>query len=88
MQNHFARLKAGRHQKLQTPLEGVVYGQVPEDRLVVINDILEGVRGYFAAHPQEGKYDQKATVRAVVNLAERGFLKEVYGGRIERLLEG
>jgi hypothetical protein len=87
MQTHYVRRAVRHNVRFATPLESLVYSRVPSDRLVTRPDVLDDLRGHLARHPDEGPFDAREAEGAVATLAERGFLKEVHGVRLERWLE-
>lgn len=90
METHFVRVRPKTGVALNGPLESLVLDHVPAGRLSVMADIQERVSAYFSRHPDEAKtYSNRSPkdVRGSVSaLAERGFLKEINGVRLERWL--
>lgn len=88
METHFVSRKQRFHTRLNSVLEGVVYNKTPSDRLVLKDDIVAAAVRHFGDHPEDGPGPTPREVCGTVDsLAERGFLLEVNGVRLERWLE-
>jgi hypothetical protein len=85
MDTHYVRQRTPFHSKLQSPLESLVYHATPEKRLVVFEQILDASKE-AALKAGEPVPSHKAVAGILASLTERGFIKELYGVKLERLL--
>lgn len=75
--NLYVRRKLKYHQRLSTPVEGLVYQHTPRDSAIGHADLLRAVRDYYQAHPDEGEYRLGHVEEAIFSLLHRGFIEEV-----------
>jgi hypothetical protein len=63
------------HEKLPSPLAGIVYQQASLKEPLSVGDLVERTHKYFTNHPQEG-YHNRGTIRKVVELlVQLGYLQ-------------
>ncbi len=85
METHYIRCKLPFNQKLSSPIETIIYNAVPAKRLVTIEEIYERSKAE-AAKNGERFPSRKSFTTLVGSMADRGFIKEFYGMRLERIL--
>jgi hypothetical protein len=88
MQTHFSRRKkkSGYGNRLSSPLESVVIHVMPDDRLVTLDEAYKLVQ--LRCKAERMSYPTKKNLLNILtDLCVRGFLVEVHGTRITRVLE-
>lgn len=88
LKTHYVRLRAPFHRRLASPLEGLVYQAVPDDRLVTFEDVWGAVRGACPKNGTARPVSRKALEGVLAGLAERGFVCELHGVKLNRLVQG
>jgi Tat protein secretion system quality control protein TatD with DNase activity len=85
MKTHYVRLRRPPRSELDSPAESIVLAAVPLDRLVTVTDVFDVVAAAFrkeAINPPS----QQGVANMLAKLAEREFVKEVVGVRLEAML--
>lgn len=85
METHYIRCKLPFNQKLSSPIETIVYNAVPEKRLVTLDEIYTRARESASKHGERFP-SRKVFVSLVASMSDRGFIKEFYGMKLERML--
>lgn len=82
MGHAYVRVRLTYHQRLATPLEGLVYQKASPTEPVDADDLVGRVLGFCHAHPEDGVPSRAEVEAAVASLFLRGFLAK--GGGDER----
>ncbi len=86
METHYVRVKLPVSKKLETTIEALIYQAVPGDRLITLEDVYERTRA--AAQKADERVPSRKSFKLLLeSMVNRGLIKELYGLRLQRMLE-
>lgn len=89
MKTHYAKRNGKPGQRFETSIESIVYQIFPDDCLLTKNEIQEKIALYIKQKPFEvnGRVGSKEIDSCIVNLCQKGYLKEIFGVKLEKFIK-
>lgn len=89
MKTHYAKVDPKPEQKFETQIESVLYHIIPNDCLLTKNEIEDKLFVYIKNKPEEinKRLSFKEIDSCISNLCHKGYLKEIFGIKLEKFIK-
>jgi hypothetical protein len=91
LQTHYVKTKPKNDPPFRSALHSLMYRILRVDKLHTAESAVEDFYKYLRVHPEDnddlGRSSYRDIVGSLTCLSEQGFLKEVHGTKLSRLIE-